>query len=185
LEPTNEWYALAKIAGVKLCQAYRLQHGSDFISVMPTNLYGPGDNYHPENSHVAAALIRKIHEAKVGNEPTVTLWGTGTPRRELLHVDDCADAVVYLLQHYSGGEFVNVGTGKDIAIRELADLIAEVVGWRGTYEFDLSKPDGTPRKLVDVTFLNSLGWESKIPLRDGLRMSYEWFLANVAAPPRR
>lgn len=180
LEPTNEWYAVAKIAGVKLCQAYRIQHGCDFISLMPTNLYGPGDNYHPTQSHVVAALIRKVHEAKVTNSRKVVLWGSGSPRREFLHVDDCADAIAWLLQTYSGPDIVNIGTGEDVTIRDLAEIIAEVVGWRGEYEYDTSKPDGTPRKLVDVTRLHSLGWKSQISLREGLRNAYDCYVHNLS-----
>ena len=179
LEPTNEWYAIAKIAGIKLCEAYRRQHGCDFISVMPTNLYGPGDNYHPENSHVVAALIRRFHEAKVTGAPTVTVWGTGTPRREFLYVDDFADACVYLLKTYSGAQFINVGTGKDVSIAEFADMVACVVGYRGKIIFDPSKPDGTPRKLLDISRLSSLGWTAEVPLREGLKRAYADFLENT------
>jgi GDP-L-fucose synthase len=182
LEPTNEWYAVAKIAGIKLCQAYRIQHGCDFISAMPTNLFGPGDNYHPERSHVAAALIRKIHNAKIAGERTVTIWGTGSPRRDFLHVDDCADAIIHLLQVYSSGEIVNIWSGGDVTIRELAEVIADVAGWKGGFEYDHSKPDGTPRKLADVTRLESLGWRSQISLRDGLAQPYAWYVANSANP---
>src|SRR5436190_13266941 len=151
LEPTNQWYAAAKIAGIKLCEAYRLQHGADFISVMPTNLYGPGDNYHPENSHVPAALIRRFHAAKLAGEPTVVVWGTGAPRREFLAVDDLADACVFVLTHYSDVGFLNIGTGEDITIADFARLVAEVVGYRGQITFDTSRPDGMPRKLLDVS----------------------------------
>ena len=179
LEPTNEWYAIAKIAGIKLCEAYRRQHGCDFISVMPTNLYGPGDNYHPENSHVVAALIRRFHEAKVTGAPTVTVWGTGTPRREFLYVDDFADACVYLLKTYSGAQFINVGTGKDVSIAEFADIVAGVVGYRGKIIFDPSKADGTPRKLLDISRLSSFGWTAEVPLREGLKKAYADFLGNT------
>ena len=179
LEPTNEWYAIAKIAGIKLCEAYRRQHGCDFISVMPTNLYGPGDNYHPENSHVVAALIRRFHEGKVAGAPTVTVWGTGTPRREFLYVDDFADACVYLLKNYSGAQFINVGTGKDVSIAEFADIVADVVGYRGKIIFDPSKPDGTPRKLLDISLLSSFGWTAEVPLREGLKKAYANFLEST------
>jgi GDP-L-fucose synthase len=179
LEPTNEWYAIAKIAAIKLCEAYLRQHGCDFISVMPTNLYGPGDNYHPENSHVVAALIRRFHEAKVAGALTVTVWGTGTPRREFLYVDDFADACVYLLKNYSGAQFINVGAGKDVSIAEFADIVADVVGYRGKILFDPSKPDGTPRKLLDISRLSSFGWTSKVPLREGLKKAYAAFLENT------
>jgi GDP-L-fucose synthase len=179
LEPTNEWYAVAKIAGIKLCEAHRRQYGSDFISVMPTNLYGPGDNYHPENSHVVAALIRRFHEAKAANAPTVTAWGTGTPRREFLHVDDFADACVYLLKNYSGSEFINLGTGKDTSIAEFADIVADVVGYHGKIIFDPSKPDGTPRKLLDVSRLSAFGWTPKVSLREGLKMAYADMLQST------
>ena len=179
LEPTNEWYAIAKIAGIKLCEAYRRQHGCDFISVMPTNLYGPGDNYHPENSHVVAALIRRFHEGKVAGAPTVTVWGTGTPRREFLYIDDFADACVYLLKNYSGAQFINVGTGKDVSIAEFADIVADVVGYRGKIIFDPSKPDGTPRKLLDISLLSSFGWTAEVPLREGLKKAYANFLEST------
>jgi GDP-L-fucose synthase len=178
LEPTNEWYAIAKIACIKLCEAYFRQHGCDFISVMPTNLYGPGDNYHPENSHVVAALIRRFHEAKVAGAPTVAVWGTGTPRREFLYVDDFANACVYLLKTYFGVQFINVGTGKDVSIAEFADIVADVVGYHGKIIFDPSKPDGTPRKLLDISRLSSLGWTAKVPLREGLKKAYADFLKN-------
>jgi GDP-L-fucose synthase len=179
LEPTNEWYAIAKIAGIKLCEAYRRQHGCDFISVMPTNLYGPGDNYHPENSHVVAALIRRFHEGKVAGAPTVIVWGTGTPRREFLYVDDFAEACTYLLKNYSGAQFINVGTGKDVSIEEFADMVADVVGYRGKIIFDPSKPDGTPRKLLDISLLSSFGWTAEVPLREGLKKAYANFLEST------
>jgi GDP-L-fucose synthase len=178
LEPTNEWYAVAKIAGIKLCQAYRRQHGVDFISVMPTNLYGPGDNYHPENSHVPAALIRRFHEAKLAGAPTVTVWGSGKPRREFLSVDDLADACIFLMKHYSGDDFLNIGFGDDITIGDFARLVAEIVGYRGELVFDTSRPDGAPQKLLDSNRLNALGWRPRISLRDGLAAAYADFLAG-------
>jgi GDP-L-fucose synthase len=180
LEPTNEWYAVAKIAGIKLCQAYRRQYGADFISVMPTNLYGLRDNYHPDHSHVPAALIRRMHEAKRSGAPTVTIWGTGTPRREFLSADDLADACVFLMQRYSGEEMVNIGIGTDMTIAEFASTIADVVGYKGKLVYDTSKPDGPPRKLVDTTKLTALGWRARTPLRDGLAMAYEDFIRNHA-----
>ena len=180
LEPTNQWYAIAKIAGIKMCQAYRKQYGFDAISLMPTNLYGPGDNFDLQNSHVLPALIRRIHEAKQQSASPVTIWGTGTPRREFLHVDDLSNAVVHLMRTYSEAEVVNVGCGSDISIRELAELVASVVGYSGHLEFDASKPDGTPRKLLDVSRLASMGWRSKIGLEDGIARTYEWFVRNVA-----
>ena len=179
LEPTNEWYALAKIAGIKLCQAYRRQHGCDFISAMPTNLYGPGDNFHPVDSHVPAALLRRFHEAKETGLDEVTVWGTGQPRREFLHVDDLADACVHLLRHYSDEPQVNVGTGEDITIAEFAEAVRKVVGWEGRLVFDTSRPDGTPRKVLDVSRLTGLGWRASIELEDGLRGYYRWFLENI------
>jgi GDP-L-fucose synthase len=178
LEPTNEWYAIAKIAGIKLAQAYRKQHGMDFISAMPTNLYGPGDNFDLNSSHVMPALIRKAHEAKVKGDKTITIWGTGTPRREFLHADDCADALVFLLKSYSGYEHVNVGSGEDVTILSLAQLISQVVGFEGIIQHDLSKPDGTPRKLMSADNLRAMGWVPLIGLEDGVRATYEWFLAN-------
>lgn len=181
LEPTNEWYAIAKIAGIKLAQAYRKQHGRDFISGMPTNLYGPGDNFSLTSSHVLPALIRKAHEAKLAGDATMTMWGTGTPRREFLHVDDLADACVFLLENYSGHDHVNLGCGEDIAILELNRLVNEVVGFTGEIVHDLTKPDGTPRKLLDTGRLTALGWTPSINLRDGIAQTYEWFLANEAA----
>ncbi len=176
LEPTNEPYAIAKIAGIKLCQSYNRQYGSNYISVMPTNLYGPGDNFDLRNSHVLPALIRKFHEAKERGAESVEVWGSGTPRREFLHVDDLADACVYLMRIYSGDEPVNVGVGQDISIGELAGLVRGVVGFEGGLAYDTSKPDGTPRKLLDVSRLESLGWRAKTPLRNGIEQTYEWFL---------
>ncbi len=180
LEPTNEWYAIAKIAGIKLCQAYRKQHGSDFISAQPTNLYGPGDSFDLRTSHVVPALLRKFHEAKVARAPSVTLWGTGRPLREFLHVDDLADALVFLLRRYSGPTPINVGSGEEVSIRELAETIARVVGYDAKLEFDATKPDGTPRKLTDCARLKALGWDGARPLEEGLADAYEWFLENGA-----
>lgn len=176
LEPTNEWYAIAKIAGIKMCQAYRHQYDFNAISLMPTNLYGPGDNFDLETSHVVPALLRKFHEAKINNKDCVEIWGSGNPMREFLHVDDLADAAVFLMQHYDKEDIVNVGVGQDVTIRELADEIKEVVGFNGELQFDTSKPDGTPRKLLDITRLTALGWTSNITLREGLSRTYEWFL---------
>ena len=178
LEPTNEWYAVAKIAGIKMCQAYQRQYGSRFISAMPTNLYGPEDNFDLESSHVMPALIRKFHEAKVANAPTVTVWGTGKPLREFLHVDDCAAACLYLMEHYDDEEIVNIGVGEDISIAALAALVGEAVGYQGEIVYDASKPDGTPRKLVDTTKINGLGWRAGISLQDGIKSTYRWFLDN-------
>lgn len=175
LEPTNEPYAIAKIAGVKLCESYKRQYGDDFISVMPTNLYGPNDNYDLNNSHVLPALIRKFHEAKLINAPQVVIWGSGTPMREFLHVDDLADACYYLMQNYSGEGLVNIGVGEDIAIKDLALLIKDIVGYEGELTFDASKPDGTPRKLVDVSKLHGLGWSHRIALREGIESVYAAF----------
>lgn len=181
LEPTNEWYAVAKISGIKLVQAYRRQHKFCGISLMPTNLYGPGDNFDLQTSHVLPALIRKFHEAKVSASPQVTIWGTGTPRREFLHVDDLAEASIHLMRNYDDDEIINVGTGTDLTIAELAALIADVVGFKGGLVFDASKPDGTPRKLLDVARINSSGWKAKIELREGLRQTYDWYLAHTPA----
>ena len=178
LEPTNEAYAIAKIAGIKLCQAYRRQHGSDFISAMPTNLYGPHDNFDLTSSHVLAALIRKMDDAKREKARHVTIWGSGTPLREFLHVDDCADALIYLMTHYSGDSHVNVGCGEDLTIMQLAEQIKSVVGFTGEMELDRSKPDGTPRKLLDIGALRRLGWSPRISLPEGLKMTYEWYLSN-------
>ena len=180
LEPTNQWYAIAKIAGIKLCEAYRRQHGDDFIAVAPTNLYGPGDNYHPEHGHVVAALIRRFHEAKVAGAPEVMVWGTGTPRREFLYVDDFADACVFALKNYSAAQFLNVGFGEDIAIAEFARTVAEVIGYRGKIVFDPSKPDGMPRKFVDASRLSAMGWKPRVSLRDGLGQAYADFLSRMA-----
>jgi GDP-L-fucose synthase len=176
LEPTNQWYAVAKIAGIKMCEAYRRQHGADFVSVMPTNLYGPGDKYHLEDSHVPAALIRRFHEAKLAQAPKVTVWGTGTPRREFLAVDDLADACIFVMKHYSAVEFLNVGTGEDITIADFSRMVAEIVGYQGDLTFDTSRPDGAPQKLLDVSRLAALGWQPRTRLRDGLEAAYADFL---------
>jgi GDP-L-fucose synthase len=175
LEQTNEPYAIAKIAGIKLCETYRQQYGRDYISVMPTNLYGPGDNYHPEHSHVVAALIRRFHEAKLAAAPEVVVWGTGTPRREFLYVDDMADACIFALKNHSGPEILNIGLGHDIEIRAFAEMVAEIVGYAGKIVFDTTRPDGTPRKLVDVSRLTAMGWTATTELRDGLRKAYVAF----------
>jgi GDP-L-fucose synthase len=182
LEPTNEPYAVAKIAGITMCQAYRRQHGFRAISLMPTNLYGPGDNFDPESSHVIPGLLRRFHEAKMKGDPTFEVWGTGEPRREFLHVDDLARAVVHLMRVYEDVDLVNVGTGRDVSIRELAEVIREVVGFQGDIVFDPTKPDGTPRKLLDVAKVTKLGWRPRIALDEGLRRTYEWFVAHVAKP---
>ena len=179
LEPTNEPYAIAKIAGIKMVEAYRSQYGSDFISVMPTNLYGPRDNYHPEHSHVVAALIRRFHEAKVSGASEVVVWGTGTPRREFLYVDDLADACIFLMKNYSSDELVNIGTGTDITIAEFARVVAAVVGYTGGISFDASRPDGTPRKLLDVSRLSRLGWRARTSLEDGIRLAYQAYLSET------
>ena len=178
LEPTNEWYAVAKIAGIKLCQAYRKQYGSDFISAQPNNLYGPGDNFDLQSSHVIPALIRKTHQAKEEGDATVDIWGTGTPLREFLHVDDLADALVHLLKAYSGPSHVNIGTGEEISIKELAHTISSVVGYQGRMNFDVDKPDGAPRKLLDSRIMKDLGWISSIRLDDGIKKTYDWFLST-------
>lgn len=178
LEPTNEWYAVAKIAGIKLCQAYRRQHGCSYICAMPTNLYGPGDNFDLQSSHVMPALIRKVHEAKIFNRPNVVVWGTGTPRREFMHVDDCAAACLFLMEGYDKGEIVNVGVGEDITIHDLAVIIKSVVGYEGKIVFDPGKPDGTPRKLVDVSRLRGLGWFPGVSLEQGVRSTYDWYLSH-------
>jgi GDP-L-fucose synthase len=180
LEPTNEWYAIAKIAGIKMCQAYRRQYGFNAISAMPTNLYGPGDNFSLEGSHVVPALLRKAHEARLANKDRLSVWGSGTPRRELLHVDDLADALLFLMRSYESESLINVGCGEDLSIRELAELIADTVGFQGRLEFDATRPDGAPRKLLDVSRLRQLGWSPLIDLRNGLRQTYEWYLANEA-----
>ncbi|WP_313515351.1 GDP-L-fucose synthase [Sphingobacterium sp.] len=181
LEPTNEPYAIAKIAGIKMVESYRMQYDDNYISVMPTNLYGINDNYHPENSHVLPALIRKFHEAKVNNSPTVNIWGSGKPLREFMFADDLADACVFLMENYNDLQFVNIGVGEDISIRELAELIKEVVGFQGELEFDSSKPDGTPRKLMDVSKLTSLGWKARTNLKEGIKLAYEDFLKKSEA----
>jgi GDP-L-fucose synthase len=181
LEPTNQWYAIAKIAGIKLCEAYRLQHGADFVSVMPTNLYGPGDNYHPEHSHVPAALMRRFHEAKINGDACVTVWGSGAPRREFLAVDDLAHACVFVMRSYSDLPFLNIGTGEDLTIADFAKLVAQVVGYLGSIDFDTSQPDGAPRKLLDVSGINALGWKAETPLHDGLEQMYADFLRRHAA----
>ena len=188
LESTNEPYAIAKIAGIKMCESYNRQYDTDYRSIMPTNLYGPGDNFHPENSHVIPALMRRLHDAKLGEKPVVTIWGTGTPKREFLHVEDLASASIHLLlmdksryNHESSPmlSHVNVGTGEDVTIRELAELIADVVGYEGKLEFDDTKPDGTPRKLLDVSRINNLGWSAKMPLQQGLAGVYAWFASSA------
>jgi GDP-L-fucose synthase len=178
LEVTNEAYAVAKIAGIKLCQAYRRQHGCDFISAMPSNVYGPGDNFHPETSHVPAALLRRFHEAKKAGAQEVVVWGSGTPRREFLYVDDVADSGVHLLRHYSGDIHINVGAGSDITIAEFADEIKRCVGFEGRIVYDRARPDGTPRKLLDTSRIQGLGWKATTPLQEGLRLYYDWFLSN-------
>ena len=178
LEPTNEWYAVAKIAGIKMCQAYQRQYGCKFIAAMPTNLYGPGDNFDLEKSHVLPAMIRKFHEAKLNRSPSVTLWGTGNALREFLHVDDLADACMFLLQEYDDPEIVNIGVGDDLTIGDLADMVRDVVGFEGEIVYDASKPDGTPRKLVDTSKINALGWQAKTGLRAGIEKTYRWFLSN-------
>ncbi|MFB5085891.1 GDP-L-fucose synthase [Psychrobacillus sp. PGGUH221] len=183
LESTNEAYAIAKIAGIKMCNAYNKQYGTDYISVMPTNLYGPNDNFDLQNSHVLPALMRKIHEAKVNDESTVTVWGTGTPLREFLHTDDLANACVYLMENCSAdqiGEFVNIGTGKEVSIKKLAQILCKVIGFDGQLVFDKTKPDGTPRKLTDATKLHKLGWHHQIELKEGVQDAYKWYLENVA-----
>jgi GDP-L-fucose synthase len=179
LEPTNEWYAIAKIAGIKMCQAYRRQYGFNAISIMPTNLYGPGDNFDLEHSHVLPALLRKFHEAKEAGKPEVVVWGTGKPRREFLHVDDLAGAAVFLMEQYDEADIINVGTGKDITIRELAELIREISGCRSEIVFDSSMPDGTPQKLLDISKITKLGWLPRIPLREGIESTYRWLAGNL------
>jgi GDP-L-fucose synthase len=184
LEPTNEWYAIAKIAGVKMCQAYRRQYGCDFVSVMPTNLYGPGDRYDAEGGHVVAALLMKIHAAKMANSATVELWGSGTPRREFLFSEDLADACVFVMKNYSGEMCLNVGTGRDMTILELAESIARIVGWNGSFTFDRSKPDGMPRKVMDVSRLRDLGWSAPSDFETGMKEAYRWYVANAADAQR-
>lgn len=179
LETTNEWYAVAKIAGIKLCQAYRRQYGCRYIAAMPTNLYGPEDNFDLETSHVLPALIRKVHEAKIRNESTVSVWGSGKPRREFLHVDDCAQACLWLMNEYDDEGFVNIGVGEDVTIADLASMVKEVVGFSGEIVYDASKPDGTPRKLVDITRIRELGWRAEISLQAGIESTYRWFLNNI------
>ena len=179
LEPTNEWYAVAKIAGIKMCQAYRRQYGCNYICLMPTNLYGPGDDFDLQSAHVIPALIRKMHEGKISGDEEIVVWGSGTPKREFMHVDDLADAAVYLMEVYSGEEHVNVGTGRDISISELSQMLKEVIGFHGRLTYDHSKPDGTPRKLLDVTRLARLGWRAKIALRAGLAETYRWFVGTT------
>ncbi len=178
LEPTNEWYAIAKIAGIKMCQAYRKQYGFDAISLMPTNLYGPGDNFDLENSHVLPALIRKFHEAKIAHKPEVVIWGTGKPKREFLYVDDMASATVFLMENYSDDQIVNVGVGEDISIRELAETVKNTIGYEGALVFDIDKPDGTPRKLLDVSRLSALGWQATTSLQQGIESTYRWYVQS-------
>jgi GDP-L-fucose synthase len=185
LEPTNEWYAVAKIAGIKLCQAYRRQYGDDFFSVLPTNLYGPGDNFDLRTSHVLPALIRKMHEGKEGAAEEVVVWGSGAPRREFLHVDDLADACVHLMRHPLGTDLINVGVGRDLTIAELVDMIRSIVGFEGRIVYDRSKPDGTPRKLLDVTRLAQTGWSPRIELREGIASTYRWYVEQASAAPIR
>jgi GDP-L-fucose synthase len=182
LESTNKPYAIAKIAGIELCQAYSREYGADFISAMPTNLYGPGDNFDLDSSHVLPALIRKAHEAKINNQPAFTVWGSGSPRREFLYVDDLADALAFLLENYDSPEVINVGCGKDVTIRELAEIVSEVVGFKGELIFDPSKPDGTPRKLLDTRRLEKLGWTPRVSLRDGIEQTYQWYLRSSPDP---
>jgi GDP-L-fucose synthase len=181
LEPTNEWYAIAKIASIKLCEAYRRERGQDYISVMPTNLYGMGDNYDPENAHVPAALIRRFHEAKIANAPNTTVWGTGKPRREFMFVDDLADACVFVMKNWSAPGFINIGVGTEVTIAEFARLVADTVGYKGNLQFDPSRPDGAPRKLLDVSKLTALGWKARTPLQQGLAVAYDDFLKNSRA----
>lgn len=180
LEPTNEWYAVAKIAGVKLCEAYRRQHGCDFVSAMPTNLYGPGDNFHPENSHVIPGMLQRAHKAKLAGRSDFEIWGTGAPYREFMHVDDCADALVHIMKHYSDSKLINVGVGSDVTIEMLARLVMNTVGLTGELRKDLTKPDGAPRKLLSIEKLKALGWSPKTTLSEGLARTYEWFVANAA-----
>lgn len=184
LEPTNQWYAIAKIAAIKLCQAYRRQHGCDFISAMPTNLYGPGDNFDLMSSHVVPALMAKAHDAKLRHAPTLEVWGTGRALREFMYVDDLADGLVFLMRQYSGEPIINIGTGEDLPIADLAAMVCEVVGFRGRLRFDTSKPDGTPRKMLDVSQLRELGWQARTPLRQGLEQTYRWYVDNIASQQR-
>jgi GDP-L-fucose synthase len=181
LEPTNEWYAIAKIAGIKLCAAFRRQYRCDFVSVMPTNLYGPGDRYDAQNGHVVAALIMKIHAARMANSATVELWGSGTPKREFLFTEDLADACIFVMKNYSDELFLNVGTGRDMTILELAESVARVAGWNGKFTFDRTKPDGMPRKVMDVSRLQALGWSAHTPFEEGIKQAYDWYVANVAS----
>ncbi len=181
LEPTNEWYAIAKIAGIKMCQAYRRQYGCDFISVMPTNLYGPGDRYDAQGGHVVAALIMKIHAANVAKSASVELWGSGTPKREFLFSEDLADACVFVMKNYSGEMFLNIGTGREMTILELAESIAAIIGWKGTFTFDRSKPDGMPRKVLDVSRVRALGWSAPTDFETGMKQAYEWYVAHAAS----
>ena len=185
LEPTNEWYAIAKIAGIKMCQAYRRQYGCDFISVMPTNLYGPGDNFDPDESHVVPGLMNKMHQAKVAGAPSFAVWGSGNALRDLLFVDDAADGIVFAMKHYSDGQFVNLGSGEEIRIADLAKAIARTVGYNGLLSFDVSMPDGTPRKIVDVSRMKALGWQARTALGDGLKRTYEWYLENLGSVNRK
>ena len=180
LEPTNEGYAIAKIAGIKMCDAYRKQYGCDFISAMPTNLYGPGDRYDLENGHVVAAMIMKVHAAITNGDPTMTIWGTGSPRREFLFTEDLADGLVFMMKHYSGYGHLNLGTGRDITIRELAETVARVAGWSGEFDYDRDKPDGMPRKVMDVTRLSKLGWTAQTPFESGLKIAYDWYAEKAA-----
>ena len=184
LEPSNQWYAIAKISGIMLCAAYRRQYGLDYVSAMPTNLYGPGDNFDLNSSHVIPALMAKAHAAKVKDDPELVVWGTGTPRREFLHVEDLADALVFVMEHYSTEEHINVGTGSEVTIAELAELIARITGFAGKLRFDTSKPDGTPRKLLDSSRLLDLGWQPRVSLEDGLRQTYQWYVRHVAGNAR-
>jgi GDP-L-fucose synthase len=185
LEPTNEWYAIAKIAGIKMAQAYRAQYGFSTIALMPTNLYGPGDNFDLQSSHVAPAMIRRFHEAKLAGAAEVTLWGSGTPRREFLQVDDLADAAIFAMLHHDSAQILNAGTGEDLSIRELAETIRSITGFEGNIAWDTSKPDGTPRKLLDVSRLAALGWKARVPLREGLEAAYKWYLDRLCASPGR
>jgi GDP-L-fucose synthase len=179
LEPTNEWYAISKIAGLKLCQAYRQEFGADFITAIPANLYGPGDNFDPDSGHVVSALINRIHQARLAQTPFVEIWGSGNPTRDFFYVDDCIDGLIHVLKHYFAAEPINMGTGREVSIRELAQTISEVIGYEGDLVYDSSKPDGMPRKILDTSRINAMGWQSKTDLRSGLDMTYQWFLENV------